>query len=502
MQDLLGGLGLGFGVALSPLNLGFCLLGALVGTLVGVLPGLGPVTTIALLLPLTFGMPPETALILLAGIFYGAQYGGSTTSILLNMPGEAASVVTCLDGHAMARQGRAGAALSVAAIGSFIGGTVSTAVIALAAAPLAAVVRGFTSVEYCSLMAFGLVAAIVLANGSFANAVGMIVLGLLLGLVGTDVNSGQQRFVFGVPLLADGLDFVAVITGLFGLAEVMLTLERHRNDPPAARVQRIGSLYLTRQDWRESWPAIGRGTLLGSLLGVLPGSGGMMASFAAYALEKRLARRPERFGQGAIAGVAAPETANNAGSQTSFIPLLTMGIPGNATMAVLAGAMLIHGIQPGPKVVTEQPALFWGVIASMWVGNAMLLVINLPLVGLWVKALDVPYRVMAPAIVLLCCIGVFAVTNSPVALWLMLGFGVFGYALAKLGCEPAPLVLGFVLGPLLEENFRRAMLLSGGDFGVFVRRPVSATLLLGAAALLVLVLAPGFRRTRGALAEP
>lgn len=499
MEGLANGLWLGFGVALSATNLAFCLLGALVGTLVGVLPGLGPVTTIALLLPLSFGLAPETALIMLAGIFYGSQYGGSTTAILMNMPGEAASVVTCLDGHVMAREGRAGAALSIAAIGSFIAGTLSTAVIALAALPLAGMVRGFTSVEYCALMVFGLVASIVLAHGSVAKALGMIVLGLLLGLVGTDVNTGQQRFVFGVPLLADGLDFAAVAVGLFGLVEVMLTLERQRAGTAAPRIARVGRLYLTRAEWRESWPAILRGTGLGSLLGVLPGSGGMISSFAAYALEKKIARDPSRFGRGAIAGVAAPESANNAGSQTSFIPLLTMGIPGNATMAVLAGAMLIHGIQPGPKVITEQPALFWGVIASMWIGNAMLLVINLPLVGLWVKALETPYRVMAPVIVLTCCIGVFAVSNSLVALWLMLGFGVFGYVLAKLGCEPAPMVLGFILGPLMEENFRRAMLISGGDATVFVERPVSLALLSAASLLLLLIAAPAFRRTRAAV---
>ena len=498
MEQLLGHLALGFGIALTPANLGLCLIGALVGTLVGVLPGLGPVTTIALLLPITFGMPPEGAMIMLAGIFYGSQYGGSTTSILMNMPGEAASVVTCLDGHAMARQGRAGAALTIAALGSFVGGTLATAAIALAAAPLAAVVRGFTSVDYCALMVFGLVASIILAHGSVLRAVAMIVLGLLLGLVGTDVNSGQQRFAFGVPLLMDGLDFAAVVMGLFGIAEVIATLERHRAGAAASTVARVGRLYLSRAELRQSAPAVLRGTLLGSVLGVLPGSGGMIASFAAYALEKKLAREPGRFGQGAIEGVAAPESANNAGSQTSFIPLLTMGIPGNATMAVLAGAMLIHGIQPGPKVVTEQPSLFWGVIASMWIGNLMLLVINLPLVGVWVKVLDVPYRVMAPAIVLLCCVGVYAVTNSPVALWLMLGFGVVGWLLAKLGFEPAPLVLGFVLGPLLEENFRRAMLISGGDATVFLQRPVSLALLLASAGLLLLVLAPALRRTRAA----
>ncbi len=499
MSELLNNLALGFGVAATPVNLLLCFVGALVGTAVGVLPGLGPVTTIALLMPFTFYLEPVSALIMLAGIFYGSQYGGSTTSILMNIPGEASSVVTCLDGHAMARQGRAGQALAIAAWGSFIAGTVATLFLAAGAVWLAEVARRFTSVEYCSLMVLGLAAAFVLASGSVLNAIAMAVVGLLLGLIGTDVNSGLQRFVFGVPLLADGLDFVALATGLFGLAEVITCLSARQQSQE--RTGKVESLSLSRKDWQEAGPAIARGTVLGSLLGTLPGSGGMIASFASYALEKKVSKQPERFGQGAIEGVAGPESANNAGSQTSFVPLLTLGIPSNATMAVLSGAMIVHGIQPGPKVMTEQPSLFWGLIASMWIGNVMLLVINLPLVRLWAKAMDIPYRIMAPAIVVICAIGVFAVTNSLWALAIMAGFGVFGWLMRQLDCEPAPLVLGFVLGPLMEENFRRAMTISQGDPSVFLTRPVSAACLAIAVGLIALLAMPSFQRERRALGE-
>lgn len=495
MNDLLANLALGFATAATPTNLMFCFLGTLIGTAVGVLPGLGPVTTIALLMPFTFYTEPTTALIMLAGIFYGSQYGGSTTSILMNIPGEASSVVTCLDGHPMARQGRAGAALAIAAWGSFIAGTLSTFVLAGGAVWLSAIARSLTSVEFCSLMVLGLIAAVVLASGSVLNAVAMIAVGLLLGLIGTDVNTGTQRFVFGVPLLADGLDFVALATGLFGITEVIANYQAARRTR-IERTGKIASLSLTREDWHRALPAILRGSALGSLLGTLPGSGGMIASFASYALEKRISKTPEQFGSGAIEGVAAPESANNAGSQTSFIPLLTLGIPSNATMAVLSGAMIVHGIQPGPKVMIEQPTLFWGLICSMWIGNLMLLIINLPLVRLWAKTMDIPYRYLGPAVVVVCCIGVYAVTNSFAALAIMAGFGVVGWLLRELNCEPAPLVLGFVLGPLMEENLRRALLVSGGNPAVFVERPISLALLLAAAALLVILFVPAIRRER------
>ena len=500
-MDLIDNLWLGFTVAVSWTNLLFCLVGVLVGTLIGVLPGLGPVTTIAMLLPITYYLEPVTALIMLAGIFYGSQYGGSTTSILLNMPGEASSVVTCLDGHQMAKNGRAGAALAVSAIGSFVGGTGATLVVAGAAIYIADFVKTFTSVEYFSLMVFGLVAAVVLASGSVLNAIGMVLLGLFLGMVGTDLSTGAPRYVFGVPMLADGIDFVILATGMFGIAEVLANLERRIRSGQPSAITNIGRAGLTRAEWKQSSPAIWRGTLIGSALGVLPGSGGMLSSFASYTLEKKLAKDPSRFGKGAIEGVAGPESANNAGSQTSFIPLLTMGLPSNATMAMMAGAMMIHGIVPSSKVVTDQPELFWGLIASMWIGNVLLLIMNLPLVGIWIRILEVPYRFLYPTVLLLCCIGVYSLTNSPQSILFMLGFGLMGWMFMKFGCEPAPLVLGFVLGSRMEENLRRAMLVSGGDGWVFVQRPISLVFLVCAGLLLLLVVLPSFSRSREALKE-
>ena len=500
-MDLIDNLWLGFTVAVSWVNLLFCLIGVLVGTLIGVLPGLGPVTTIAMLLPITYYLEPVTALIMLAGIFYGSQYGGSTTSILLNMPGEASSVVTCLDGHQMARNGRAGAALAVSAIGSFIGGTVATLIVAGAAIYIADFVKTFTSVEYFSLMVFGLVAAVVLASGSVLNAIGMVLLGLFLGMVGTDLSTGAPRYVFGVPMLADGIDFVILATGMFGVAEVLANLERRIRSGQPTAIKNIGRAGLTRAEWTQSAPAIWRGTLIGSALGVLPGSGGMLSAFASYTLEKKVAKDPSRFGKGAIEGVAGPESANNAGSQTAFIPLLTMGLPSNATMAMMAGAMMIHGIVPSSKVVTDQPELFWGLIASMWIGNVLLLIINLPLIGIWIRILEVPYRLLYPTVLLLCCIGVYSLTNSPQSILFMLGFGVMGWMFLKVGCEPAPLVLGFVLGSRMEENLRRAMLVSGGDAWVFLQRPISVAFLTCAALLLLLVVLPSFSRSRAALKE-
>ncbi len=493
MTELFDPLILGFGVALTPANLFWCLLGALLGTLIGVLPGIGPVATIAMLLPITFSLAPVSALIMLAGIYYGAQYGGSTTAILVNMPGESSSVVTCLDGHAMARRGRAGAALAVAALASFLAGTFATLVVAVASPAMVRFAQLFGAAEYFSLMVFGLVAAIVLAHGSVAKAVAMTVLGLVLGLVGTDVNSGTQRFVFGIQELSDGIGFVPLAMGLFAIAEIAVQLERHFLRGSSAA---IGTLWPTRAEMREAAPAAARGTLIGSILGVLPGGGALLSSFAAYTFEKKIARDPSRFGKGAVAGVAAPEAANNAGAQTSFIPMLALGIPPNAVMALMIGAMAIHGIVPGPQVMAREPALFWGLIASMWIGNLMLVVINLPLVGLWVALLRVPYRILYPAILVFCCIGVYGLNNSAFEVLLTLGFGALGYAFVKLGCEPAPLLLGFILGPMMEENLRRAMRLSRGDPAIFVERPISLALLLLALALLVAVLAPAVRKAR------
>jgi TctA family transporter len=493
MSELFDPLLLGFGVALTPANLFWCLAGALLGTLIGVLPGIGPVATIAMLLPVTFTLEPVGALIMLAGIYYGAQYGGSTTAILVNMPGESSSVVTCIDGHAMARRGRAGAALAVAALASFFAGTVATLVVAVASPAMVRFGQLFGATEYFSLMAFGLVAAIVLAHGSVAKAVAMTLLGLVLGLVGTDVNSGQLRFTFGIAELSDGIGFVPLAMGLFAIAEIAVQLERHFLRGQSAKIE---SLWPTRAEIREAAPAAVRGTLVGSLLGVLPGGGALLSSFAAYTLEKKIARDPSRFGKGAVAGVAAPEAANNAGAQTSFIPMLTLGIPPNAVMALMIGAMSIHGIVPGPQVMAREPTLFWGLIASMWIGNLMLVVINLPMIGLWVRLLRVPYRLLYPAILVFCCIGVFGLNNSTFEVMLALAFGVLGYAFVKLGCEPAPLLLGFILGPMMEENLRRAMRLSRGDPMVFVERPISLALLVLAALLLVAVLAPAVRRAR------
>ena len=468
-------------------------MGVSVGTLVGVLPGLGPVATIAMLLPATFTLAPVPALIMLAGIYYGAQYGGSTTAILVNLPGESSSIVTALDGYQMARQGRAGAALAAAAIGSFVAGTVATFVIALAAPPLANIALRFGPAEYFSLMVLGLVASVVLAHGSLLKAIGMIVLGLLLGLIGTDVTTGTPRYTFDIPQLADGVGFVVAAMGMFGLGEIILNLERVGGTPFLARVT---SLWPTREDFRRMIAPILRGTVLGSAVGILPGGGAMLASFASYSLEKKVSRHSAEFGHGAIEGVAGPESANNAGAQTSFIPMLTLGIPSNPVMALMIGAMIIHGIQPGPTVMTEQPTLFWGVIASMWVGNLLLLVLNLPLVGLWARIVLVPYHLLYPAILVFCAIGVFSLNNEVFDVYLMAGFGLLGYVFAKLECEPAPMLLGFILGPLMEEYLRRAMLLSRGDPMVLVQRPISAAILAVAALALLVVLSPAIRRTR------
>ncbi len=493
-MELLSHLAQGFGVALTAPNLLYCLIGVLLGTLIGVLPGIGPVATIAMLLPITFNLPPVSALIMLAGIYYGAQYGGSTTAILVNLPGEASSVVTMLDGYQMARQGRAGPALAIAAIGSFFAGCVATLLLAMFSPPLAEIAFKFGPAEYFSLMALGLIAAVVLARGSLLKALGMIVLGLLLGLVGTDVNSGTQRFAFGLPELSDGIGFVVVGMGLFAFAEIVRNLEL--TETREVFTSNVTGLMPTGKDLKASWKAILRGTGLGSLLGILPGGGAVLSSFAAYTLEKRVAKDPSRFGKGAIEGVAAPESANNAAAQTSFIPMLTLGIPPNPVMALMIGAMTIQGIQPGPQVMTQRPDLFWGMIASMWVGNLLLILLNLPLIGIWVRLLRVPYRLLYPAIMLFCCIGVYSLSNQMMDVVLTAAFGLLGYLFVKLDCEPAPLLLGFILGPMMEENLRRAMLISRGDWSVFVTRPLSLTLLLIAAVLLLMIVAPAVRKTR------
>ena len=491
--DLIRNLGIGFGVALSLQNLMYSFVGVLLGTLIGVLPGIGPVATIAMLLPVTFNLSPISALIMLAGIYYGAQYGGSTTAILVNLPGESSSVVTCLDGYQMARQGRAGPALAISAMGSFFAGSVATVVIALFAPPLAEVALKFGPAEYFSLMVLGLVSATVLAHGSLVKAIAMTLLGLLLGLIGTDVNSGIARFSFGLPELSDGIGFVIVAMGLFGFAEIVINLERG-----AARevfVNKVTGLMPTWKDLKDSSGAILRGTALGSMLGILPGGGALLSSFAAYTLEKKIGDT-SKFGKGEIRGVAAPESANNAGAQTSFIPLLTLGIPSNPVMALMIGALMIQGIAPGPQVMTERPELFWGIIASMWIGNLMLVILNLPLIGIWVKLLTVPYRLLYPSILLFMCVGVYSLSNQPFDVLLTALFGLLGYVFVKLECEPAPLILGFILGPLMEENLRRAMLLSRGDATVFFTKPISGVLLGVAIVLLLVTLAPAVRKTR------
>ncbi len=495
MTELIANLSLGFGVALSLQNLMYCFFGVVLGTLIGVLPGIGPVATIAMLLPVTFNLPPVSALIMLAGIYYGAQYGGSTTAILVNLPGESSSAVTTLDGYQMARQGRAGKALGIAAIGSFIAGTVATLVIAVAAPPLAEVALKFGPAEYFSLMVLGLVAAVVLAHGSLLKAISMVVLGLLLGLVGTDVNSGVARFSFGVPEVSDGIGFVIVAMGMFGFAEIITNLEQVE-EKREVFTAKLSNLLPSLQDLKDCSGAITRGTILGSCLGILPGGGALLASFSAYALEKKVSWNSAQFGKGAIQGVAAPEAANNAGAQTSFIPLLTLGIPSNPVMALMIGAMMIQGIAPGPQVMTERPQLFWGMIASMWVGNLMLVVLNLPMIGVWIKLLTVPYRMLYPAILLFCCIGVYSINNSGFDVIMTCLFGVLGYFCMKLECEPAPLILGFILGPMMEENLRRAMLLSRGDPTTFVTKPISAVLLGLAVLMLIVVVSPVLRKKR------
>jgi putative tricarboxylic transport membrane protein len=497
MMDLIHNLSLGFGVAFTAQNLMYAFIGCILGTLIGVLPGIGPVATIAMLLPATYSLPPIAALIMLAGIYYGAQYGGSTTAILVNLPGESSSVVTCIDGYQMARQGRAGPALAAAGIGSFFAGSVGTLIIAAFAIPLTELAFLFGPWENFSLMVLGLVGAVVLASGSLLKAIAMIVLGLLLGSVGTDVNSGVARFSLDIPELTDGIGFVVIAMGVFGYGEIITNLAQPEHEREIFTAK-VSGLFPTKEDFKRMAPAILRGTALGSVLGILPGGGALLAAFAAYTIEKKTKLQPGEvpFGKGNIRGVAAPEAANNAGAQTSFIPLLTLGIPPNAVMALMVGAMTIHNIQPGPQVMLNNPELFWGLIASMWIGNLMLVILNLPLIGMWIKLLTVPYRFLFPAIVLFCAIGVYSTNNNTFDIWMVAIFGLIGYSFTKLGCEPAPLLLGFILGTMMEENLVRALKLARGDWSWFVTRGISAGFLAAALVLLVIVLLPAVKNKR------
>lgn len=494
-MELLSNLALGIETAFTLQNLMWCFLGVLLGTLIGVLPGIGPLATIAILLPITYKMAdPSTALIMLAGIYYGSQYGGSTTAILVNLPGESASVVTTLDGYQMARRGKAGLALATAALGSFFAGTVATFLIAAFAPPLAEVAFKFGPAEYFSLMVMGLIAAVVLAHGSFIKALAMVLLGLLLGLIGTDVNSGAARFTFGIPELIDGIDFAVIAMGLFGFSEIIYNLKAQ--EARELLKEKVTDLVPSKADVKRAAPAVLRGTALGSLLGILPGGGGILSSFASYAIEKKISKHPEEFGKGAIEGVAGPESANNAGAQTSFIPMLTLGIPTTPVMALMIAAMMIHNIQPGPQVMTSNPSLFWGLIVSMWVGNFFLVILNLPLIGMWIKLLQVPYRLLYPAILLFCCIGAYSLNNNVWDVMMIIPFAILGYYFKKWKCEPAPLLLGFILGEMMEEYLRRALTLSRGDWGVLFDRPLSATLLAITALLILLMLLPSIRKKR------
>ncbi len=494
-MELLNNLALGIETAFTLQNLMWCFLGVLLGTLIGVLPGIGPLATIAILLPITYKMAdPSTALIMLAGIYYGSQYGGSTTAILVNLPGESASVVTTLDGYQMARRGKAGLALATAALGSFFAGTVATFLIAAFAPPLAEIAFKFGPAEYFSLMVMGLIAAVVLAHGSFIKALAMVLLGLLLGLIGTDVNSGAARFTFGVPELIDGIDFAVIAMGLFGFSEIIYNLKAQ--EARELLKEKVTDLVPSKADVKRAAPAVLRGTALGSLLGILPGGGGILSSFASYAIEKKISKHPEEFGKGAIEGVAGPESANNAGAQTSFIPMLTLGIPTTPVMALMIAAMMIHNIQPGPQVMTSNPSLFWGLIVSMWVGNFFLVILNLPLIGMWIKLLQVPYRLLYPAILLFCCIGAYSLNNNVWDVMMIIPFAILGYYFKKWKCEPAPLLLGFILGEMMEEYLRRALTLSRGDWGVLFDRPLSATLLAITALLILLMLLPSIRKKR------
>jgi len=492
--ELIDNLALGLQTALTPENVLWCFVGVFIGTLVGVLPGIGPTATMAMLLPITFTFEPVTSLIMLAGIYYGAQYGGSTTAILINLPGETSSAVTAIDGHEMARAGRAGPALATAAVASFVAGTVGTLIVFLFAPVLASFALTFGSAEFFSLVVLGLIASTALARGSTIKALAMILLGLLFGTVGQDIFTATPRYTFGNRELYSGINFVSVAVGMFGIAEILRNLEDERSRDVSVRS--VSGLLLSRADLRRILPPVIRGTALGSALGVLPGAGHVLASFASYTVEKKVSKQPREFGHGAIEGVAGPEAANNAAAQTSFIPLLTLGLPAHPVMALMVGAFIIQGITPGPTVVQQEPALFWGLIVSMWVGNLILVLLNLPLIGIWVRLLRVPYRVLFPAIVAFACIGTYAINQNVFDVYAIVLFAILGYFLVKLGCEPAPFLLGFVLGPLLENHLRRAMVISHGDPTTFFSRPISLTLLIAGAVVLVLAVLPSIRRRR------
>jgi TctA family transporter len=489
----------GFSIALSLQNLLYCFIGVLVGTLIGVLPGIGPLGAIAILLPITYSVAPVAALIMLAGIYYGAQYGGSTTAILVNLPGETSAVVTCIDGYQMAQQGRAGPALAIAAIGSFVAGTFGTLLIAVFGPPPADVALKFGAPEYFSLMLMGLIAAAVLTQGDMVKSIAMVVLGLLLGIIGTDVNSGVQRFSFGIFELSDGIGFIVIAVGVFAIGEIVSNLGE--GEQRRVLSARVSNLLPSWADLKQSWAPILRGTGIGCFFGVLPGTGPAIASFSSYIVEKKLAADPSRFGRGAIEGVAGPESANNADAQCKFIPMLTLGLPASGVMALMLGALTIQGIQPGPQVMTQKPDLFWGLIASMWIGNLLLVVLNLPLIGLWVKLLQVPYRLLFPAIMAFSAIGIFSVNNSSFEIYLTAIFGVLGFIWMRLGFPLAPMLLGFVLGPMMEEYLRRAMLMSEGDPSVFVRRPISLAFIIATVLILVVMVAPAIRKRREAFTD-
>ncbi|WP_296556578.1 tripartite tricarboxylate transporter permease [Pigmentiphaga sp.] len=496
-MDLFDNLALGFATALTWQNVGYALLGCLIGTFIGLLPGLGPISTVAMLLPITYSLPPAGALILLASIYYGAQYGGSTTAILLKLPGESSSAVTMIDGHAMARQGRAGVALATAAIGSFIAGSFGVLLLATVAEPLTEVAFLFGPAEYFSLMVLGLVGSIALSSDTIDKSLGLMVLGLLFSLVGTDINSGEYRFTGQISDLYDGIELTALAMGVFGVAEIAINLEQYNRERNRnATLANVTQLIPGKKDIRRMLPAIARGTAIGSLLGALPGAGVTMASFAGYALEKKASRYKDELGQGAIEGVAGPESANNAAAQTNFISLLTLGIPGSAIMALLLGAMIIQDIQPGPQVISNHPAVFWGLIASMWIGNLMLVVLNLPMVGIWVKMLRVPYRILFPVILVFCSVGAFTVRASVFDIYLLGAFGILGYVLIKLSVSPVPLLMGMVLGPMLENSFRRALMVSQGDLSIIYSRPLSLGLLIAAGLLIVISAYPSVVKKR------
>jgi putative tricarboxylic transport membrane protein len=493
-MELLKYMGIGLSVALQPENLLYCFIGVFIGTLVGVLPGIGPIGAMSLLLPVTFKATPEAAIIMLAGIYYGAMYGGSTTSILVNIPGEAASVVTCLDGYQMARQGRAGPALGISAFGSFIAGTLSIIGLMLLALPLSRFALRFGPPEYFTLMVLGLTILIYVAHGSMSKALIMAAFGVVLGLVGLDSINARPCFTFGRMELVDGVGLVPICMGLFGISEVLLNIERViRRDLFKTRIK---GLLPTAKDWKDSTRPLARGTILGFFLGILPGGGAIISSFISYALEKRLSKHPERFGKGAIEGVAGPEAANNAATGGAFIPLMTLGIPPNVVMAMLLGAFMIHGVTPGPLMMKQNPGLFWGIITSMYIGNGMLLVLNLPLIGMWVQILKIPYKILFPLILLFCLIGVYSVSNSVFDIYVMLIFGILGYLMNKFGYEGAPLVLAFVLGPMMESNLRKSLIISQGDFSVFFTRPLAATSLIVALFLLISPFIPWMGRKR------